>query len=103
MKADFSVHKIITDIEVVRTSLGVDKITLIGHAIHACMALEYASRFSDTIRHLVLSASSPIVGLERYKEADQYFEELVCPERKSRFATSIQDLFGNYHVCNSIL
>lgn len=90
VEADFSLHKITDDIEAVRASLDVDKIILIGHSIHAFMALEYASRFPDKISHLVLIASSPIAGHEIYKEADRYFEESVCPKRKTAFATSMQ-------------
>lgn len=54
------------------------------------MALEYARQFPDKVSHLVLIASSPTAGSEIYKEADRYFEESVCPERKAAFAASMQ-------------
>ena len=89
-ESNFTVDKITHDIEALRLSLGADKIILIGHSIHAFMALEYACAFSDKISHLVLIASSPTAGSEIHEEADRYFEESVCPERKAAFATSMQ-------------
>lgn len=89
-ESDFTIAKILQDIEALRLSLGADKIILIGHSIHAFMALEYARQFPDKVSHLVLIASSPTAGSEIYKEADRYFEESVCPERKAAFAASMQ-------------
>ncbi|RUP42051.1 MAG: alpha/beta hydrolase [Acinetobacter sp.] len=89
-ESDFTIDKLVQDIEAMRVSLGADKIILIGHSIHAFMAMEYARAFPDRVSHLVLIASSPITGPEIYKEADRYFEESVCPKRKAAFATSMQ-------------
>jgi proline iminopeptidase len=89
-ESDFSIAKILQDIDALRLSLGVDRIILIGHSIHAFMALEYARQFPDRVSNLVLIASSPTAGVEIYKEADRYFEESVCPERKAAFAASMQ-------------
>jgi len=87
---DFTVDKILQDVEAMRASLGADKIILIGHSIHAFMAMEYARVFPDRVSHLVLIASSPITGPEIYKEADRYFKESVCPERKAAFAIRME-------------
>ena len=100
---DFTIDKITQDIEAIRKEakrfaeergkfLDTDKVILIGHSIHAFMALEYASKFPDRVSHLILIASSPIAGPELYKEADQYFEESVCPERKVAYTNSMQKL-----------
>ncbi len=90
VEADFTLDKITQDIEIIRQSLKSDKVIIVGHSIHAFMALEYGRRFPENVSHLVLIASSPIAGPEIYKEADRYFEESVCPERKAAFATSMQ-------------
>jgi len=89
-ESDFTVDKLVQDIEAMRVSLGADKIILIGDSIHAFMAMEYARAFPDKVSHLVLIASSPIIGQEIYKEADRYFEESVCPERKSVLQVNMQ-------------
>ncbi len=89
-ESDFTIDKIIQDIEMIRASLQSDRIILIGHSIHAFMAMEYAKRFPEKVSHLVLIASSPTAGPEIYKEADRYFEESVCPQRKSALEASMQ-------------
>ncbi len=89
-ESDFTIDKIVQDIEALRVSLGADKIILMGHSIHAFMAMEYARRFPDKVSHLVLIAPSPITGPQLYTEADRYFEESVCPQRKAACATSMR-------------
>lgn len=89
-ESDFTVDKILQDMEAMRVSLGSDKVILMGHSIHAFMALEYAGQFPDRVSHLVLIASSPLVGPEIYKEAEEYFEAFADPGRKSAFAQSME-------------
>lgn len=89
-ESDFTRDKITEDIEAIRASWAVDQVILVGHSIHAFMALEYACRFPDRVSHLVLIASSPLAGHEIYKEADRYFEESVCPQRKEALITSMK-------------
>jgi proline iminopeptidase len=89
-EAHFSINETIDDIEALRKLLEAKKIILIGHSVHAFMALEYARQFPDKVSHLVLIASSPIAGQELYEEANRYFEESVCPERKAVFASNMQ-------------
>jgi proline iminopeptidase len=59
---DFNLSDIIQDIEELRQRLNFKKFILIGHSIHAFMALEYAKIYPQHISHLVLIASSQIVG-----------------------------------------
>lgn len=87
---DFTIDKIVQDIEAVRVSLEKNKVILIGHSIHAFMALEYVRMFPDKVSHIVLIASSPIARPKIHKEADRYFEESVCPERKAKFTKNMQ-------------
>jgi proline iminopeptidase len=89
-ESDFTIDKIIQDIEEIHVTLGASKVILIGHSIHAFMAIEYARKFPEKVSHLVLIASSPIVGPEIYEEADRYFEESVCPQRKTAFQATMQ-------------
>jgi len=96
-QADFTVDKIMQDIEALQVKLanqqsaGVpDQIILIGHSIHAFMALEYARRYPDRVVQLVLIGTSPMVGQKNYEEADRYFNESVCPERKAAFVANMK-------------
>ncbi len=94
-EADFTLEKIIQDIEMIRQKLGFEKIILIGHSIHAFMALEYAKKYPNVVSHLVLIASSPISGPDLFKEADRYFDESVSPERKITFAKNMEAFLTN--------
>lgn len=95
--SDFTIPKIIQDIEMLRATLRVDKIILIGHSIHAFMATEYARSFPDKVSHLVLIAQSPIVGEKLHKEADGYFEESACHERKRALVKTMKEFSQKGH------
>ena len=92
---DFTQDKILEDLNFIISSLGLDKVILIGHSIHAFMALEYANKYPDKVSHIILIGSSPIIGPELYKEADCYFEESVCPDRKKAFTKTMQNFTQN--------
>ncbi|MCB1828232.1 MAG: alpha/beta hydrolase, partial [Coxiellaceae bacterium] len=93
-EADFSLDKLLDDIEAFRVALSLDRVILIGHSIHALIALEYAKKFPASLSHLVLIASSPIAGNALHAIANQCFEESVCKERK-------QQLMHNIQIANS--
>lgn len=95
--SDFTREKIIEDIEALRVLLNMDKIILVGHSIHGFMALDYAQRFPDKVRHLVLIALSPMVGPEIYQEGDNYFENHASPQRKAAFDLSMKTFIQSNH------
>lgn len=85
----FALEKIISDIEYLRKTLGLEKVIIIGHSIHALIAIEYTKQFPSHILSLVLIAASPIAGPRIYSEAEQYFQESVCPIRKKLLADNL--------------
>lgn len=87
---DFTLDKIMQDIDAVRRDMGYDRILLIGHSIHAFMAMEYAKRFPDKITHLVLIGCSPIIGEKLQIESDKYFEKYASNERKAAFSANME-------------
>lgn len=86
--SDFTLEKLVQDIERLRQALALDKITLIGHSIHAFFVLEYARKYPEHVNRLVLSASSPFAGNRLFLAANQYFEESVDPLRKKQLAAN---------------
>lgn len=92
MEEDFALEKLLYDIEYLRKKLNLEKITLIGHSIHALIAIEYAKKYPYATNRLVLIASSPISGSELFQEANRYFEESVCPTRKILLQKNMQTL-----------
>ncbi|MBP6985697.1 MAG: alpha/beta hydrolase [Alphaproteobacteria bacterium] len=88
----YGLSKILEDIETLRLKLNLNKIIIIGHSIHAFMALEYAKRYPKAVSHILLLAASPITGEKLYQAADSYFIESVCPERKALLAENLKTL-----------
>ncbi|MCP0913671.1 MULTISPECIES: alpha/beta fold hydrolase [Legionella] len=79
---DFSLQKLIADIEAMRKHLQLEQLLLLGHSGHAYFALEYAKQFPERVSHLILLAVSPDAKLSSVEAANRGFEESVCPWRK---------------------
>lgn len=90
VKDDFELSKLLSDIELLRQTLNLGKVILIGHSIHAFMAMEYALKYPEAVSKLVLIAASPSAGRDIFQAADTYFSESVCPERKAALEKNMQ-------------
>ncbi len=90
--ADFELNKLVDDVEVLREKLGLTQFVLMGHSGHALIALEYAKKYPEYVSHLVLIAQSPDGSSASFSAADKYFQESVCPERKSLLAKNLATL-----------
>ena len=99
IEEDFQLDKLLQDIECLRLTLKQEKITLIGHSIHAFIVLEYAKKYPKNVDKLILSAASPIAGEKLFREANKYFEESVDPYRKKIFADNMSTIA---HATNKI-
>lgn len=55
----FSITAIIADLEVLRQSLGVAQMDVLGHSFGGFVALSYALAHPDHVSHLVISCSAP--------------------------------------------
>jgi proline iminopeptidase len=102
-ECEFTIEKIINDIENVRDKLKLNKVILIGHSIHAFMAVEYVKRYENNIDALVLIATSPIVGNEVYKEANQHFQKTASEERKGQLMINFSNNFHHNAIINRML
>jgi pimeloyl-ACP methyl ester carboxylesterase len=57
--------RLVDDVEALRERLGVDRIDLLGHSAAANLAIMYAARYPDRLRHLVLvTPGSRAVGID---------------------------------------
>lgn len=82
---DFSLSKLVDDIEALRQHLGLETIALLGHSGHGYIAMEYAKHYPHRVSKLILLAMSPRAGAENFAAANRYFEESVSPLRKQLF------------------
>ncbi len=79
---DFSLDKIIMDIERTRQKLKLGKIIIIGHSGHSYMALEYAKKFPENVTSVVMIAIAPDLGGSNESLIERTWQESVDPERK---------------------
>lgn len=71
------------DLENIRTKLNLDKVTVIGHSIHAQIALEYARKYPDNINRLILICGVPYSFAELSNEVDRLWTEEADENRKA--------------------
>lgn len=72
------------DLEAARTKLNLGKLTLIGHSIHGQIALEYASKYPENVKQLVLLCSD-IYSPEPKEKLKEYWEKEADENRKAVF------------------
>jgi proline iminopeptidase len=63
-----SLDTFVDDLETVRTALGVDNLSVLGHSIHAQIAIGYARKYPQHISHLILVGGTPYALSEWSKE-----------------------------------
>ncbi len=106
-----SLSEFARDVERMRDSLGLGKIFLLGHSVHAQIALEFATLFPDKLKGLILVAGVPFWSNEFPKEQNQFWQNHADEHRKSILkvrekagesvlkSTLPESLFAvNYHI-----
>jgi proline iminopeptidase len=80
------------DLDAVRQQLGVERWAVIGHSIHAQIAVAYARKYPQRTSHLVIIAGVPFRSSGA--TADNFFKTDASAERKAALAESTQGLDG---------
>lgn len=70
------------DLEAVRVHLGIDEWIVLGHSIHAQIALAYANKYSDQTSRLVLVAGVPFSIADLGSIAERFWDDHATEERK---------------------
>ena len=81
--AEFALERIVDDVELVRETLGLGRIAVIGHSGHAFMALEYAKKYPANVSHVVMIGIAPDFSASSRQVAQQNWLRLASLERKS--------------------
>ena len=82
----------VDDVEAVRQHVGVDRMAVLGHSIHAQIALAYAQKYAHRTSHLILVGGVPYAFTEFAEEAARFWQEHASPERKAIFDKNVKDL-----------
>lgn len=86
---DYTLDKVLDDIETARQALGLENFIILGHSGHAFMALEYAAKYPEHVGKVILLNSAPTNSLERQQQSFASFNETASPARKRQFETDI--------------
>ncbi|WP_339295295.1 alpha/beta hydrolase [Paenibacillus sp. FSL W7-1279] len=92
---EYTLDKVLDDIEAARQTLELEDFIILGHSGHAFMALEYAKKYPEHVRKVVLLNTAPTNSPERQQQSIAFFNETACPERKRQFEADIALLEGD--------
>ena len=91
----YSLERVVDDLELLRARLGLEDLVVLGHSGHAFLAAEYAIRYPQHVRKLVLLNTAPTNGPQRQQQSFAFFDEAASPERKRQFEADIALLAGD--------
>lgn len=77
---EYSIERLVQDLEGLRRALGVERVDLIAHSFGAVLGLEYAARYPDRVAHLVVVSglwSIPVQGPLRCRATNARFPEVA--------------------------
>ncbi|WP_232697388.1 alpha/beta fold hydrolase [Brevibacillus daliensis] len=86
---DFTLEKVLDDIEKARQTLCLTDFIILGHSGHAFIALEYARKYPEHVQKVVLLNSAPTNSQNRQHQSFTFFNETASPERKRQFEKDI--------------
>ncbi|TCS93844.1 alpha/beta fold hydrolase [Hazenella coriacea] len=86
---DYTLDRILEDIEVIRKALHLDDFVIMGHSGNAFLALEYAIKYPKYVRKIILLNAAPTNSQGRQEQSIAYFNKYASPERKQKFEREI--------------
>lgn len=87
-----TIDLLVEDIEYMRAQLGLEKFFVVGHSGHAYLALAYAKKYPNRVMKVVMIAVGPDQSQQSHDQADRYFQNTVCPERKAILDQNLMQL-----------
>lgn len=92
--AGTSVETYVGDIERIRTEIGLESTTVLGHSHHGNLALEYVTRHPDAATGLVLIGTPP-VGVRATREAGRRYWGSRASDHRKRVLRRNRDALGS--------
>lgn len=77
------------DLEAARAKLDLGKITVVGHSVHGQIALDYATRYPDSVTRLVIIGGVPYSFAELSEKSNDYWEKEADENRKATLKTRL--------------
>ncbi|OXS74447.1 alpha/beta hydrolase [Lysinibacillus sp. KCTC 33748] len=96
-KEDYTLDKIVEDIEAARQLLKLEDFIILGHSGHAFMAIAYAEKYPQNVLKVILLNSAPTNSQERQQQSFSFFNETANVERTKQFEHDIALLENDIH------
>lgn len=74
---------LLDDIEVVRKTVGIEKVCIFGHSVNSLTAFEYARKYPEHATHVIMNGTPPIEGKRARRVASEYWESNASDKRKT--------------------
>jgi proline iminopeptidase len=81
-----SVSEMADDIDALREKLGLDQVTLLGHSFGGAIALNYALRYPDNVKRLLLVSASATI--ENPAESEKRIVATLSPEEQAAYGSN---------------
>lgn len=88
--SEFELEKLIDDVELVRSSLELDPVIVIGHSGHSFLALKYAKKYPESVSHVVLICIAPDLSDRSSELALKRWDKQASAARKAALADNYQ-------------
>jgi len=89
------------DIEAVRSKLGIDQVAILGHSVHAQIAIRYAEKYPEHTSHLILVGGVPYAFKQFAQQTQNFWDEHASQERKEIFNRNQQQIDSSLAIAPS--
>lgn len=90
--ADLTLETFASDALTIADHLGLTKTAVIGHSVHAQIAISYALKYPERVTHLVLVCGVPYSFADFQDESREFWERQASEERKRVLASRVAGL-----------
>lgn len=80
---NITLDTLLDDIELIRRTVGVEKLCIFGHSVNSLTAFEYARKYPEHATHVIMNGTGPFEGDRVRKVAAEYWESKASDERKT--------------------
>jgi proline iminopeptidase len=90
---DLTFDVLAEDLEAVRSALGVERVTVLGHSMLGALAIEYARRCPSTVSHVIAAGTPPHGDMKRLSALSAaYFDQDATEDRKQALRENLERL-----------
>lgn len=89
--SQITMDTIVDDIEMLRTKLGFDKVYVLGHSIVGLIAMEYARKYPENTKGVIMINTPPHFNMNYWKINNKYWNENASEERKKILSNNLKN------------